>query len=251
MIELSDSRSREEFRLFAASNPVLSAFPTASQLIRKLRGHENHDQNSYSDEILLDLLSSVNGTLFSQISQRIMLLVFIPAIHRTTSQIAFAFPSLTRDDTAQHLFAVVIEFLRSKELRSRHSHIGFTIARKIRRSAFRWAIRESHRSLRNETDTTPARILETDASAEDSHAVMLLQQFLDYCQGRGWLSSEERQLLVQFKVEGISCRELARPGGHSAVAIRHRIQRVLDRLRRIAQAPGNGTTGQLNFFLRE
>ena len=181
--------------------------------------------------------------------QRLLLLVFIPTIHRTTSQIAATFPSLTRDDTAQHLFAVLLEFLHSKELRSRHSHLGFTIARKIRRSAFRWAIRESHRSLRDETDGTPTAILEIDVSDEDPHADVLLQQFLGDCQRRGWLSSEERDLLTQFKLEGISCPELARRDGHSAVAIRHRIQRLLERLRRIAQTSGNGTPEQLNLFL--
>ena len=181
--------------------------------------------------------------------QRLLLLVFIPTVHRTTSQITGAFPSLTRDDTAQHLFAVLLEFLHSKELRSRHSHLGFTIARKIRRSAFRWAIRESHRSLRDETDGTSTAVLETHASDDDSHANILLQQFLDNCQRRGWLSTEERELLTQFKLEGISCPELARRNGHSAVAIRHRIQRLLDRLRRIAQTSDNGTPEQLNLFV--
>lgn len=247
--ELSDDRSHEEFRLFAVFSPILAAFPTALELIRKLHDHDNHEQNPSSDEVLLDLLRRGSDTLFHLMWQRLLLLVFIPTIHRTTSQIAATFPSLTRDDTAQHLFAVLLEFLHSKELRSRHSHLGFTIARKIRRSAFRWAIRESHRSLRDETDGTPTAILEMDVSDEDSHADILLQQFLGDCQRRGWLSSEERELLTQFKLEGISCPELARRGAHSAVAIRHRIQRLLERLRRIAQTSGNGAPEQLNLFL--
>jgi DNA-directed RNA polymerase specialized sigma24 family protein len=247
--ELSDDRSREEFRLFAVLSPILAAFPTALELIGKLHDHDNHQQNPSSDEVLLDLLSRGGDTLLRPMWQRLLLLVFIPTIHRTTSQIAATFPSLTRDDTAQHLFAVLLEFLHSKELRSRHSHLGFTIARKIRRSAFRWAIRESHRSLRDETDGTPTAILEIDVSDEDPHADILLQQFLGDCQRRGWLSSEERDLLTQFKLEGISCPELARRGGHSAVAIRHRIQRLIERLRRIAQTSGNGTPEQLSLFL--
>jgi len=174
-------------------------------------------------------------------SQRLLLLVFIPTIHRTTSQITTTFPLLTRDDTARHLFSVFLEFLHSNELRSRHSHLGFIIARQIRRSAFRWAIRESRTSLRNRTGGTPTTIRETDASHEDSHADILLQQFLGDCQRRGWLSSEERELLTQFKLEGISGPELSRQGGHSVVAIRHRIQRLLDRLRRIAQTSDTGT----------
>src|SRR5271170_1896891 len=247
--ELSDDRSREEFRFFAVSSPILAAFPSSSELIQKLRDHDNHGQNSYSDEILRDLLGRGSDTLFQPMWQRLLLLVFVPTVHRTTSQIAATFPSLTRDDTAQHLFAVLLEFLHSKELRSRHSHLGFTIARKVRRSAFRWAIREAHRSLWDETNGTSATVLETDASADDSHASILLGQFLDNCQRRGWLSKEERELLIEFKLEGISCAELARRNGHSAVAIRHRIQRLLDRLRRIAQSSDNRALQQLNLFL--
>ena len=247
--ELSDDRSNEEFRLFAVSSPILSSFPTVFELIRTLHDHDNHEQNPSSDELLLDLLRRSTHTLFRPMGQRLLLLVFIPTVHRTTSQITGTFPSLTRDDTAQHLFTVLLEFLPSKELRSRHSHLGFTIARKIRRSAFRWAIRESHRSLRDETDGTQTTVLETDVSDEDSHADILLQQFLGDCQRRGWLSSGERELLTQFKLEGISALELARRTGYSAVAIRHRVHRVLGRLRRIAQTSGNRTPEQLNLFL--
>jgi DNA-directed RNA polymerase specialized sigma24 family protein len=246
--DLSDDRSNREFRLFVVSSPILSAFPSPSELIQKLRDHDNHQQNPSSDDLLLDLLGRGSDILFHPMWQRLLLLVFIPTVHRTTSQITGTFPSLTRDDTAQHLFAVLLEFLHSKELRSRHLHLGFTIARKIRRSAFRWAIRDSHRSLRDQTDGTSTTVFETDVSDQDSHADILLQQFLDDCQRRGRLSSEERELLTQFKLEGISCPELARRSGHSVVAIRHRIQRLLDRLRRIAQTSGNGTHEQLNLF---
>jgi DNA-directed RNA polymerase specialized sigma24 family protein len=247
--ELSDDRNHQEFRLFAVSSPILSAFPSAFELVRKLQDHDNHDQNRSSDDVLLDLLRRGSDVPFQPVWQRLLLLVFIPTVHRTTSQITGTFPSLTRDDTAQHLFAVLLEFLHSKELRSRHSHLGFTIARKIRRSAFRWANRESHRSLWDETNGTAITVLEMDASDDDSHASISLRQFLDNCQRRGWLSREERELLIEFKLEGISCPELARRNGHSVVAVRHRIQRLLDRLRRIAQTSDNGTPQQLNLFL--
>jgi DNA-directed RNA polymerase specialized sigma24 family protein len=246
--ELSDGRSNEEFQLFAVSSPILSAFGNAIELVRKLQGQDNHDQHPSSDEVLLDLLRVERDSLFQPMWQRILLLVFIPTLHRTTSQIIGTFSSLAREDTAQHLFAVLLEFLQSKELRSRRSHLGFTVARKLRRSAFRWANREAHRSLWDETNGTSASVVEKNATDDDSHASILLGQFLDNCQRRGWLSTEERELLIEFKLEGISCPELARRNGHSVVAIRHRIQRLLDRLRRIAQTSENGTPRQLNLF---
>lgn len=248
--ELSDDRSREEFRLFTATSPVLSALPNAFELIRQLHDHDNQEQNASSDEVIRDLLSRKSDALFRPIWQRLLLLVLIPTVHRTTSQIAATFPSLTRDDAAQHILTVLLEFLDSKELHSRHSHFAFTIARKVRRSAFRWAIRESRRSSWNDMDTKPITPTKTELADEHPHSNIVLQQFLDSCQQRGWLSIEERELLTQFKIEGISGPELARWNGHSAVAIRHRVQRVIDRLRRIAQTSGTLPPQQLNLFLR-
>ncbi len=246
--ELSDERNQEEFRLLSISSTIVSAFPTASDLVRKLRDHDNNGQNPSSDEVLLDLLRRSSDVTLRPLWQRLLLLVFIPTIHRTTTQITGTFPSLTRDDTAQHLFTVLLEYLHPQELRSRQSHLGFTIARKVRRNAFRWAIREARTSLRDETHSSSTESVKTDASDNDSHASILLGQFLDNCQRRGWLSAEERELLIEFKLEGISCPELARRNGHSVVAVRHHIQRVLDRLRRIAQTSENGKPQQLNLF---
>jgi DNA-directed RNA polymerase specialized sigma24 family protein len=246
--ELGDDQNGETFRQFAASSIVLSGFPTAFELIQHLHRHENENRSPSSDEVLLELLRPGLDPRFHPMWQRLFLLVFIPTIHRTTSQITTTFPSLTRDDIAQHLITVLLELLRSDELQSRRSHLAFSIARKMRRHAFRWAIHESRRALRDETDVTPTASLETHVGDDHSRSDILLGQFLDNCQRRGWLSSEERELLVQFKLEGISGSELARRNGHSVVAIRHRVHRLLDRLRRIARKSGTGAPEQLDLF---
>jgi DNA-directed RNA polymerase specialized sigma24 family protein len=249
--ELSDRQRQEEFQLFAASSEILSVFPTAVELILHLHRQQDREQNSSSDQILLELLGRSSEAPLHAIGQRLLLLVFVPTIHRTTTQISIAFPALARDDTAQHLFTVLLELLPSSELGSRRSHLAFTIARKLRRSAYRWAIRESRSYVRNDMDGTLAALPATEASGQDSRSPILLRQFLDDCQRRGWLSAEERELLTQFKLEGSSGQELARRSGHSAVAIRHRIQRLLDRLRRIAAKPGTAVAPeQLNLFSR-
>ena len=249
--ELSDRQKQEEFRLFTASSQTLSLFPTAVELILHLHRQQEHEQNSSSDQILVEILGRSGDAPLHAMRQRLLLLVFVPTIHRTTTQISIAFPALGRDDTAQHLFTVLLEILPSSEFQSRRSHLAYTIARKIRRSAYRWAIRESRTSLRNDMDGTAVALPDTEVSGQDSRSNVLLQQFLDDCQRRGWLSAEERELLTQFKLEGTSGHELALRSGHSVVAIRHRIQRLLDRLRRIAGKPGTTMTPeQLNLFSR-
>jgi DNA-directed RNA polymerase specialized sigma24 family protein len=248
--ELSEDRSQQEFRVFTAHHQALAAFPTALALVEHLHRHQDREQNSSSDRILLELLGPSSAAPLGPMQHGLLLLAFIPTMHRTATQVTTAFPAIARDDAAQHLFTILLEFLPSKELQSRRSHLAFTIARKMRRSAFRWAIRESRTSLRNEMDGTATGVFETDVSVEDSRSKILLWQFLDDCQRRGWLSSEERELLTQFKLEGISGSELARRSGHSVVAIRHRIQRLLDRLRRIAREPRPREPEQLKLFSR-
>jgi DNA-directed RNA polymerase specialized sigma24 family protein len=247
-VELSYGQAREHFRLLTASSQTLSTFSTAVALVEHL--HKGHQQNSPSDPILLELVARTADPAFGPIAQTLLLLVFVPTIHRTNNQIVATFPSVARDDTAQSVFAALLEFLRSKELQSRRSHIAFAIARKIRRSAFRWAIRESRKSFRNDADETQATSFKDKIGVEDSHSYILLEQFLDRCQQNGWISSEERELLIQFKLERISGSELARRTGISVVAIRHRIQRVLGRLRRIARQQGLAQPEQLELFPR-
>jgi DNA-directed RNA polymerase specialized sigma24 family protein len=247
--ELADHQSVETFRQFAASRSALSWFPTALELIQHLHHPENQNPSPSSDEVFVELLRPGVDARFYPIWQRMFLLVFVPTIHRTTSQITMSFPLLARDDIAQHLATVLLEALRSDELRSRRTHLAFVIARMMRRRAFQWAIRESQRSAPAETDGTTTAYHEPTLGEEHLRSSILLAQFLDDCQRRGWLSREERDLLTKCKLQGISCPDLARRNGHTAVAIQHRIQRLVEKLRRIAQKSGAGTTEQMDLFL--
>ena len=246
--ELQHENGLHEYYLWSASSRILAAFPTPAELVEHLHRQHSEEGNSSADEILAEIVGTGRNGLFDSIRQRILLLVLVPTIHRTTSQISTAFPALAREDTAQHLFSIFLEFLDSDELRARRSHLAFTIARKMRRNGFRWAIRESRSKLSNEPDRSRALADQTEAGAGESHAAVLLSDFLDKCQRRGWLTEEERQLLIRFKLEGLTGVELSRASGRSALAIRHRVHRLLERLRRIARKPGAGTAEQLDLF---
>ncbi|MFY9801630.1 MAG: hypothetical protein WA211_03530 [Candidatus Acidiferrales bacterium] len=246
--ELAGDQRREEFLAFISSRPALSRFPTALALVAHLHGSQDHNSHAFSDQILLEILGRASETAFAPLGQSQLLLVFIPTIHHTASQIVASFPGLARDDTGQQLCVLLLEYLSSQELRSRRSHLAFTVARKIRREGFRWALRESRTSLRNGTGATPDAALETNASVETAHADILLAQFLDSCERRGWLTRVERQLLLEFKLDRVSGPELARRSGHSVVAIRHRVQRLVDRLRRIAGKSAGTDPQQLKLF---
>jgi hypothetical protein len=249
--ELGEETAGQERGYLAAPGSVLRRFRNALDLVGKLHRPANHTDGASADTLLLELLKQHSSTPLPSVWQRILLLAFIPTIHRTASQITAMFPALARDDTSQHVLTVFLEFLGSSELRTRRSHLAFTIARKLRRQAFRWAIHETRGTAPEEIERDSAAEIESAVAEQPLHAGVLLEQFLDSCQRMGWLSLEERYLLVRFKLDGVTCREIAGHNGHAAAALRHRIQRLLDRLRRLAhrtrweQAPE-----QLELFTR-
>jgi len=246
--ELDADGNGEKYSQLVASRLVLSGFPTPLELIQHLHRPEIDHQYSSSDHILLELVRPGLNPVLQQFRHSMLLLVFIPTIHRTTSQLSASFPSLARDDIAQHLIMVLLEFLGSRELQSRQSHFAFTIARRIRRAAFRWAIHESRIAAAEEPDGAPTTPPELEASKDHSHSEALLREFLDNCERRGWLTSIERRILTQSKIEGVSCQELSRRNGHSPVALQHRIKRLIDRLRRLTRKPPNDIPQQLELF---
>jgi DNA-directed RNA polymerase specialized sigma24 family protein len=248
--ELGGETPSEQFRSLNISSTVRLPIPTPTALIRELHDHSSEGRNALADELILNILNRRDDIVFSSIRQQLLLLVFIPTVHRTTSQVAASFPSLARDDIAQHIFAVLLEFLDSKELSSRRSHLAFAVARKIRRSAFRWAIRESRHAFKDDLAASPEDPADLNLRPSDHHSELVLRQFLDTCQRKGLLTSEERSLLTKFKLEGATGPELARNNGHSAIAIRHRVQRVIGRLRRVAKHQVDTGAKQLDLFVR-
>lgn len=246
-IELDQDSANQEYREVAAVAPLLSAFPTPIDLLRHIH-RPDPDHHSSADPLLLELLRQNWASGRPSLWQCILLRLFIPAIHRTTSQVTAVFPALAREDVCQNVICSFLEFLGSRELRTRRSHLAFTISRKLRRSAFRWAIREARGTSREESDGSATSSPDSLGCEESFSATILLHEFLDQCQKTRSLSEDERELLVQFKVEGLSCEEIASPNGHSAIAIQHRVQRLVDRLRRVAKQRTTNRPRQLPLF---
>jgi DNA-directed RNA polymerase specialized sigma24 family protein len=248
--ELTESVSVERFQQFTSHSQLLSVLPTALDLVNHLHRHEEQDRNPSPDQVLLDLLNTTPNECAKGVWQALLLMVFIPTVHRTTTYVVTIFPCLARDDVAQHLIVVLLEFLGSRELRSRISHLAFAVARKLRRSAFRWAIRESRAAVpENLPELTTGR-KGTPGNNNGFRPEILLDQFLDDCQSRGWLTPEERRLIVESKIEGVSCSEIAGRDGHSAIAIRHRVHRLISKLRRLAGISEITGSGQMYLFPR-
>lgn len=243
LAELREDHYEQEYQQITSQSSILSAFPTYAELLRQL--HESHTPprcGPPSDEVLGELLRTSRDR-GQATAHHLMLLILMPAIHKTSSYVAARFPSLARDDIAQHLVTAVLEILQSKALQAQTTHFAFMITRLMRRSVFRWAIHEADLAPKVEVEeTAPTESSPTtDANFETS---VLLRDFLGRCLGGGLLTQSEHEQLMQFKIQGVSSEVLASRHGLSNVAFRHRMQRVLEKLRRAAQAPGSKQPSQ-------
>lgn len=238
LAELDSGYNQNEYQTLASQSSVLSAFPTCNDLLLCLRESQKvENYASASDEILGELLR-LSRNPESKIGRHLVLLILMPAIHKTSSQIAAGFLSLPRDDIAQHLVTSMLDILESHTLRAQTSHFAFTITRAMRRSAFRWALRES--DLTGSANTEDAMLTCLPANAGGSfEPKIFLSDFLTRCLSCGLLSPSEHELLVLFKIQGVSSEVLAARHKVSDVAFRHRMQRVLEKLRRAARAPSS------------
>jgi len=232
--EMRAETASHEWACIAASSSILSRFASPLDAVRELHAPDDHTDGVSADTLLIEMLKQNENAPPPSVWQRILLLAFIPTIHRTASQVRLMFPALACDDTSQHALTVFLEFLRSSELRTRRSHLAFTIARKLRRQVFRWAFRETRRAPPEESGGEATKEVENVAAEAPLYPMVVLERFLDNCQKAGWLSTEERELLVRFKLNGVTCREIAGRNGNAAAAVRHRIQRLLNRLRHLA-----------------
>lgn len=240
--ELRDDRAWKKYLLAANSSRVLSAFNRPLEIVAALHSPSDSSDTLYADQLLAGILKENGQSHRGSPWQTLVLLVFVPTIHATASHIATIFPSLSRDDISQHVISVFLECLASDEFLGCRSHIAYVVSRKIRRLAFRWAIREARLTVREEIEEMPP---EATDDRELLDAKVVLDRFLDNCEKAGWLLGPERDLLIEFKLRGVSSRELASRNGHSAVAIQHKIQRVMEKLRRVA---GKNPPRQLELF---
>ena len=245
--KLNEDPARAEYQALASSQTALSHFSSPALLIQELHRRSQGDQNSKADLLLSQILRENGRSDSHTIWQQLLLLVFIPTIHRTTTQIVLTFGSLARDDVSQHVLTLFLENLASPDLKKRDSHLAFTVARALRRKAFRWAIQES-RNLLGEEPATNVHDQRSIPAEEPLAPQVLLNEFLDACERARLLSPEERALIKACKIDGVHYAELARRHGHSAIAMKRRIQRVIERLRRLAASNALHSPRQLELF---
>jgi len=237
-VQLAERHHQERYRQFADSRSLLSAFPSAAELIAYLHNCRSSRNGTHpADHILRELLQVTSTEGDAAVLRDVLLLTFIPSLHATFRRVASRYPSLSSDDIAQHTVASLLETLGSPEFYGRNSHVAFAISRILKRNAFEWAERECRSPVHATGPEALPEAPSTGDTPEPIERAALLWHFLDRCQQRGLLTSEDLELLVHFKLDAARDRMSGGPARVYSNASRQRMKRLLGKLRRIARTP--------------
>jgi hypothetical protein len=242
---------KEAYREFADSRSLLSAFPAASDLVSYLHAYRNAGDGIHTaDRILTELLQATATGGDAVALRDLLLLAFIPMLHATSRQVASRYPSLSTEDIAQHVVVALLQILGDPEFYGRTSHVAFAISRILKRNAFEWAERECRSPVLAANPEFPFDAPSTQDTPEPVERAALLPHFLHRCQQRGFLTREELELLVQFKLHADRDTKSGGPAAVYSNASRQRMKRLLGKLRRIARTPRHKTqdNAQLRLF---
>jgi hypothetical protein len=163
--------------------------------------------------------------------ESLLVLAFVPMLHRTIHRVALYQPFLSEEDITQQALAAMLEILRSREMAQRKSHYAFAVSRALKRNLFAWGRREGRSNQQFPTIAdVPGFLTSTDAFEKQAQ----LRHFLDRSLKRGELTDAELDLLIRFKLEGMNGKDLFVGNGNSANTTRQRMKRLLAKLRRLA-----------------
>lgn len=220
-----DSRSVND--LFSDS-PALLEHLTVGSLLSHLRASP---VNAANDNLFREILALRDTNL--AFAESLLILVFLPMLHRAVRLITRQQQNLAEEDIAQQALFFFLQFLASPEMETRRSHFAYAIAREVKRRVFEWAKRESLKAaLLDYPDCEASGFIELEDHFE---RFALLRHFLHRCVTKGMLVDSELDLLIQFKLDGNTGEELAALNGSSSNAVRQRFKRLLAKLRRLAR----------------
>ena len=225
--ELTRLDSRFENGLLSAY-PALLKHSTVGCLLAHLR---TSPADAANDDLFREIfaLRETNPV----VAESLLVLVFLPMLHRAVRLINRQQESLAEEDIVQQVLLFFLEFLASPEMETRRSHFAFAIAREVKRHIFEWAKRESTKAaLLDHADADASVFIELEDSFEQ---YALLRHFLHRCLTKGMLADSELDLLIQFKLDGNTGEELAAHNGSSSNAVRQRFKRLIAKLRRLAR----------------
>jgi hypothetical protein len=231
------------FLALAASSPVLAKFTNASELLAYLHSPRTGDY-AYSDvgQLLTALIAARTTMPDSELIHSVLVLAFAPTIHRTYREVCAWFRGLEPEDIAQQILTFFLELVVSAAAENLVGILPIALSRSLRKTLFRWAEKEQRALLKRQDETQTDTPGSARAAEPTFESVSLLNDFLDYCSRQGLLSRFERQILVKFKIDGFSAKEIQdRHTALSESAVHVRVHRIIAPTRGFGRPPRKDT----------
>ena len=228
---LSTQTAQTHFQALARNCSALNHFASPADVIPQLHEHEQveHTNHKAWNGILHALVDSIADGTAEEIGQQLLLLAYMPAIHKAYAEVCQQFPALGAEDVAQQAALVLLEAARSPAMRNQNGYLPIALARDFHKRLIRWALGENRHSVTSEETSAAHPEPESD---ENFEGAVLLEDFLSQWQRAGVLSQEECDLLRKFKREGFEANELVGINkGNSTNAVQMRLKRIIKRLR--------------------
>jgi DNA-directed RNA polymerase specialized sigma24 family protein len=169
----------------------------------------------------------------TELRNSVLVLSFVPMIHRTYREVRAWFREIEAEDIAQQILTLFLELVDSATPITISNHLPIALTRTLRKNAFRWAEKEKRLTVQREIDKSQTS--EEPGAIDTFETVAVLNDFLDHCHRIGILSVFERELLIKLKVEGFFAKEIIHT--HTALsekAVHWRVERILQRLHKAA-----------------
>lgn len=255
---LAEPPGNSRFLALAASSPMLAKFTNISELLAYLHSPRTGDYDWSDAGLTLTALVAARATACdSELIHSVLVLAFAPTIHRTYTEVCAWFRELEPPDIGQQILAFFLELVASAATENLASILPIALSRSLRKASFRWAEKEKRALLKRQDETQNDTDGSEPAAAPAFEHVSVLNDFLDYCTRQGLLSRFEREILLRFKVDGFTHKEIQ--NRHTVLtdqAVRLRVHRIMQRLQETAlslstrtdvanNGPGHITTVQL------
>lgn len=235
---LVDPSGSSRFLALANSFPVLAKFTNISELLAHLHSPRNGDYDwSEAGETLTTLIRAQASLPDLELIHSVLFLAFAPTIHRTHRELCGWFRELEPEDVAQQILAFFLELIVSARAENVASLLPIALSRSLRKTCFRWAQREQRALLKRQQEFRTELDSRQTAAEPTFQSSCVLNDFLDYCTRQALLSPFERDLLIKFKLDGFSGKEIQ---NHHTVlseqAVHLRVHRIMQRLEDAALA---------------
>lgn len=244
---LSTETARTQFEALARKYIILSHFHSPADVIAQLHEHAERPNHLACNGILHAVVDSITTSTAEEIGQQLLLLAYMPAIHRAYMEVCRAFPALAAEDVAQQATLVLLEAARSPAMHDQNGYLPIALVRDFHKRLIRWAFAETRQSAAWEE---VAAGYPEFPSEENFEAAVLVGDALSQLQRTGVLSPEECDLLRKFKLEGFEASELAGSNAANTTnAVQMRLKRITKRLREATsewQTADLGRSGRKN-----